>query len=149
MRRAFYYRIIVYCVICMRAYLCLSVSSRARTRCIRGHCVVVPSTMAGLLHDAAQQYHQTEDFSTVLSIKTVQLYYETSSNRLGCRVRIRRQWAWGNVVAGLHYYASRLCGVPVWCIRLRWPSNPWELTQLSPNLCLACTVCNDFSEVDC
>ena len=104
--------------------------------------------MAG--NAAVQQYHQTGDLSTLyLSVRTVQLYYETSGDCLGVRFRIPRQWAWGNVVGALHYYAGRLCGVPIWCIRLRWPSNPWELSELSPNLRIACTVSNDFSHVDC
>jgi len=103
--------------------------------------------MAG--NAAVQQYHQTGDLSTLyLSVRTVQLYYETSGDCLGVRFRIPRQWAWGNVVGALHYYAGRLCGVPIWCIRLRWPSNPWELSELSPNLRIACTVSNDFSHID-
>ena len=104
-------------------------------------------TMAGNV--VAQQYHQTGDFSMVLSVRTVQLYYEISGECLGVRFRIPRQWAWGHVVGALHYYAARQCGVPVWCIRLKWPSNPWDLTQLSLNLRITCTVSNDFSHVDC
>ena len=102
--------------------------------------------MAG--NAAVQQYHQTGDLSTLLSVRTAQLYYEISGDCLGVRFRIPRQWAWGNVVGAFHYYAGRLCGVPIWCIRLRWPSNPWELSELSPNLRIACTVSNDFSQID-
>ena len=127
-------------------FLFISIHSGSHMRCTRGHCVVVSCSMAG--NAAVHQYHQTGDLFTVLSVRTAQLYYEISGDCLGVRFRIPRQWAWGNVVGAFHYYAGRLCGVPIWCIRLMWPSNPWELSELSPNLRIACTVSNDFSQID-
>ena len=93
--------------------------------------VLVPSTTDGLSHVAPQ---------------TVQLYWEVSGGSLGRKVPIPRQCDWGKVVAALHYRAGRRWGVPIWCIRLRWPSNPWEPSQLPLDLKIACTVC--ISDVD-
>ena len=93
--------------------------------------VLVPSTTDGLSHVAPQ---------------TVQLYCEVSGGSLGRKVSIPRQGDWGKVVAALHYLPGTQWGVPVWCIRLSWPSNPWEPSQLPLDLEIACTVC--ISDVD-
>ena len=88
--------------------------------------VRVPSTTDGLSHFAPQ---------------TVQIYCEVSGNSLGRKVPIPRQCDWGKVVAALHYLPGTQWGVPVWCIRLSWPSNPWEPSQLPLDLKIACTAC--------
>ena len=88
--------------------------------------VLVPSTTDGLSHVAPQ---------------TVQLYCEVSGDSLGRKVPIPRQCDWGKVVAALHCRPGRLLGIPVWCIRMRWPSNPWEPSQLPLDLKIACTRC--------
>ena len=38
----------------------------------------------------------------------------------------RPEHEWGTFVCALHYYASRKCGVPIWCVRLRWSHDPWN-----------------------
>ena len=56
----------------------------------------------------------------------------------------RPEHEWGTFVAALHYYASRKCGVPVWCVRLRWSYDPWNEALLPMFVTIQCDIKQGF-----
>jgi hypothetical protein len=61
-----------------------------------------------------------------------------------CQVWHRPEHEWGTFVAALHYYASRKCGVPVWCVRLRWSYDPWNEALLPMFVTIQCDIKQGF-----
>ena len=77
------------------------------------------------------------------SSRLVHISYKASGRTLGI-VWKSPEDEWGTVVAALHYYAARVCGVPVWCVELLWPYDPWNEAQLPTNVSIQCVVRPEF-----
>ena len=60
----------------------------------------------------------------------------------------RPEHQWGTFVGALHYYASRKCGVPVWCVRLRWSHDPWNEALLPMSETIQCDVLMQRFHID-
>ena len=61
----------------------------------------------------------------------------------------RLEHEWGTFVAALHYYASRKCSVPVWCVRLRWSYDPWNEALLPMSVTIQCDIKQGFYIDNC
>ena len=60
----------------------------------------------------------------------------------------RPEHEWGTFVGALHYYASRKCGVPVWCVRLQGPYDLLDEASLPTHVSMQCAISSVFDIPD-
>ena len=59
------------------------------------------------------------------STRIVHIGYKVSGQTLRT-VWKQPHYEWTTFVIALHYYAARVCEVPVWCVQLFWEDDPWD-----------------------
>ena len=80
------------------------------------------------------------------SWRSVHISYKVSGETLGI-VWKKPEHDWTTFVSGLHYYAARKTGVPVWCVDLLWEYDPWDEAQLPMNVHLTCNISSVLPEI--
>jgi hypothetical protein len=80
------------------------------------------------------------------STRCVSIANKVSGQILGI-VRRRPHHEWTTFVIALHYYAARVCDVPVWCVQLFWEDDPWDDSHKRLNMYIQCLVTNNIPEI--